>query len=161
MLIYFSVRKSINGVDFKEIGKVTAAGNSLIKKNYSFSDETIAPGINYVYYTLAIVDKDGKIQLSPIKIHRNKNALQKLIISFSPNPISDMGHLMLEFNANKTSVMTAKLIEMQGKVILKTELSAVQGVNYAHIHLGELAAGIYTICFSLDGTSESYKIIKN
>ena len=41
---YFSVRKSINGIDFKEIGKVTATGNSVIKKNYSFSDETIAPG---------------------------------------------------------------------------------------------------------------------
>ena len=49
---YFSIRKSINGTDFKEIGKVSATGNSVTKKNYSFSDETIAPGINYVYYAL-------------------------------------------------------------------------------------------------------------
>lgn len=57
---YFSVRKSTNGIDFKEIGKVAAAGNSVNKKDYSFSDGTLAPGINYVYYALATVDKDGE-----------------------------------------------------------------------------------------------------
>ena len=118
-------------------------------------------GINYVYYALATVDKDGKTQLSPIKIYKNKNALPKLIISLSPNPISGMGHLMLQFNADKTGVMIAKLIDMQGKVVLKTELSAEQGVNNGHIHLGDVPAGIYTIYFSLDGISESYRVVKN
>lgn len=158
---YFSIRKSINGIDFKEIGKVTATGNSVIKKNYSFSDETIVPGINYVYYTLATVDKDGKTQLSPIKIYKNKNALPKLIISLSPNPISGMGHLMLQFNADKKGIMIAKLIDMEGKVVLKTELSAELGVNNGHIHLGDVPPGIYTIYFSLYGISESYRVVKN
>jgi plastocyanin len=158
---YFSVRRSTTGTDFKEIGKVIATGNSAVTKNYSFSDETIAPAISYVYYALAIVDKDGKTQLSPIKIYKNKKALTKLIISLSPNPIGDMGHLMLQFNADKTGVMIARLLDMQGKVVLKTELSAEQGVNNGHIHLGDLPAGIYTINFSLDGVSESYRVVKN
>ncbi|MEP6950255.1 MAG: T9SS type A sorting domain-containing protein [Ginsengibacter sp.] len=158
---YFSVRKSINGIDFKEIGKVTATGNSAVKRNYSFSDEAIVPGINYMYYVLATVDKDGKTQLSPIKIYKNRKALPKLIISLSPNPISDMGHLMLQFNADKTGIMIARLIDMQGKVVLKTELSAEKGVNNGHIHLGNVPAGIYTINFSLDGISESYRVVKD
>ena len=158
---YFSVRKSINGTDFKEIGKVPAANNSANRKSYSFTDETSAAGTNYVYYALAIVDKDGKTELTPIKIYKNKKAVPKLIISLSPNPVSGMGHLMLQFNADKTGTMIAKMIDMQGKVVLKTELSAEQGVNNAHIHLGDLAAGIYTIYFSLDGISESYRVVKN
>jgi hypothetical protein len=158
---YFSARKSINGTDFKEIGKIKATGNSAIKKNYSFSDGTIAPGIKYVYYALATVDKNGRTQLTPIKIYKNRNALRKLIISLSPNPISGMGHLMLQFNADKKGVMTAKLIDMQGKTILKTELSAEQGVNNGHIHLGDVPAGIYTIYFSLDDITESYRVVKN
>jgi plastocyanin len=158
---YFSVRMSTNGIDFKEIGKVTATGNSVIKKDYSFSDKTIVPGINYLYYELATVDKDGKTQLSPIKIYKNKKALPKLIISLSPNPISGMGHLMLQFNADKAGVMIAKLMDMQGKVVLKTELSAEQGVNNGHIHLGDIPAGIYTMNFSIDGISESYRVVKN
>lgn len=158
---YFSVRKSTNGVDFKEIGKVTAAGNSVIKRNYSFTDETIEPAINYAYYVLATVNKDGRTQLSPIKIYKNKKALPGLIISLSPNPIGGMGHLMLQFNADKTGTMSTKIMDMQGKVVLNTELSAEPGVNNAHIHLGDLAAGIYTIYFSLDGISESHRIVKN
>jgi plastocyanin len=158
---YFSVRKSINGIDFKEIGKVPATNNSVIKKNYSFSDESVARGISYVYYALATVDKDGKTHLSPIKLYKNRNALPKIIISLSPNPINGMGHLMLQFNADKTGVMLARLMDMQGKVVLKTELSAEPGVNNGHIHLGDLPAGIYTIYFSLDGISESYKVVKN
>jgi hypothetical protein len=158
---YFSVRRSSNGIDFKEIAKIKATGNSGLTKNYSFSDATIAQGINYVYYALATVDKDGKIQLSPIKIYKNKTALPKLIISLSPNPIGGMGHLMLQFNADKKGVMLAKLIDTQGKVVLKTELSAQQGVNNGHIHLGDMPAGIYTMSFSLDGINESYRVVKN
>lgn len=33
---YFSIRKSLNGRDFKEIGKVKAAGNSSVEKNIRF-----------------------------------------------------------------------------------------------------------------------------
>jgi plastocyanin len=157
---YFSISKSTNGRDFKEIGKVKAAGNSSVEKNYSFSDEKISETSKYVYYVLATVDKDGKTQLSPIKIYRNKSAASKLIISLSPNPISEMGHLMLKYNADKSGIMIAKLIDMQGKLILKTELSAVQGVNNGHIHLGDVSPGVYTFVFSLDGINESYRITK-
>ena len=72
-----------------------------------------------------------------------------------------MGHLMLQFNADKKSVMIAKLVDIQGKVVLKTELSAEQGVNNGHIHLGDVPAGIYTLYLTLDGISESHRLVKN
>ena len=157
---YFSIRKSTDGKNFNEIGKV-AAGNSPVTNNYSFADENISAAFSYIYYALGIVDKDGKIELSPIKIYKNKAATPRLIVSLSPNPVSSMGHLMLQFNADKPGVMIAKLIDSQGKLVLKSELSAVQGLNNGHIHLGNVAAGIYTIYFTLDGISESYRIVKN
>ncbi len=137
-----------------------AAGNSSVNINYSFFDEKNAETSAYLYYVLAIVDKDGKTQLSPIKIYKNKVASSRLIVSLSPNPISKMGHLMLRFNADKPGSMIAKLVDMQGKLISKTELSAVQGLNNGHIHLGNVQAGIYTLLFSLDGINETYKITK-
>jgi plastocyanin len=158
---YFSIRKSTNGIDFKEIGKVTAAGNSTLENNYSFLDEEILKGINYVYYALAIIDKDGKAQLSPIKIYKYQTTSSRIIISLSPNPVNGMGHLMLQFNADKVGVLFVQLIDMHGKVVLKTKLSAEQGINNGHIHLGDVPSGIYTIYFSLDGANESYRIVKN
>lgn len=158
---YFSIRKSTNGIDFKEIGKVTAAGNSTVENNYSFLDEEILKGINYVYYALAIIDKDGKAQLSPIKIYKYQTTSSRIIISLSPNPVSGMGHLMLQFNADKAGVMMVQLVDMHGKVVLKTKLSAEQGINNGHIHLGDVPSGVYTIYFNLDGVNESYRIVKN
>jgi plastocyanin len=157
---YFSIRKSLNGTDFKEIAKVPTSGNSFVEKDYSFTDEQISASIKYVYYALAIVDKDGKTQLSPIIIYKNKTASAKLIISLSPNPVSGMGHLMLQFNADKRGIMQVKMTDMGGRTILKTELSAMPGINNGHIHLGEIPAGIYTIYFSLAGINESYMITK-
>lgn len=158
---YFSIRRSTNGKDFNEIGKVAAAGNSPVTNNYSFADENISAAFSYIYYALGIVDKDGKIELSPIKIYKNKAATARLIVSLSPNPVSSMGHIMLQFNADKPGVMLARLIDVQGKLVLKSELSAVQGINNGHIHLGNVPAGIYTIYFTLDGINESYRIVKN
>ena len=158
---HFSVRKSLDGSNFKEIAQIPAAGNSSLQKNYSFVDDKISSSMRYVYYALAIVDKDGRTELSPIKIFKNKSASPKLIISLSPNPISGMGHLMLKFNADKAGTMTAKLIDAQGKLVLQTDLSAVTGVNNGHIHLGEISNGAYIFQFTLDGISESYRIIKN
>ena len=158
---YFSIRKSIDGTDFHEIGKVSATGNSSVQKSYSFSDDKISLGVTYVYYALAIVDKDGKTQLSPIKVYKNKNAVPKLIMFLSPNPVSGMGHLMFQFNADKPGIMIAKLLNTQGKLILKEELSAVRGINNGHIHLGNVPAGIYTISFTIDNINECYKSVKN
>lgn len=158
---YFSIRKSLDGSDFKEIAQIPAAGNSSLQKNYLFTDDKISSSTRYVYYALAIVDRDGKTQLSPIKLFKNKKASSKIIISLSPNPISDMGHLMIKFNADKPGIMQAKVLDEQGKLILKTEMSTVQGINNSHIHLGGIAKGKYTVQFTLDDMHESYSIIRN
>lgn len=155
---YFSIRKSTNGRDFIEMGRVPAAGNSVIEKKYTYTDGQVSGGIKYVYYALASIDKDGKTQLSPIKIYENKMAVPKLIVSLSPNPVAKAGHLMLQFNAAKAGNMTANLSDMLGRIILKTTLSAERGVNNGHIHLGDIPPGIYIISFNLDGITEAYKI---
>lgn len=157
---HFSIRKSINGIDLKEIAQVPAAGNSSIKRNYSFTDDNITNSVQYVYYALGIVNKDGKTQLFPIKVYKNGEASVKLITSISPNPVSGMGHVMIQFNANKPGMMNVRVSDMQGRILLQTQLTAVQGLNNGHIHLGDMPAGMYIIDFSLDGVKESYKITK-
>lgn len=155
---YFSIRRSLNGRDFDEIGRVPAAGNSVTANKYSYIDNQLSERASYVYYALASVDKDGNTQLSPIKIYENKMAVAKLIIYLSPNPVGKSGHLMLQFNAGRAGNMTAHLSDMQGRIILRTTLSAERGVNNGHIHLGNIPAGIYTISFTLDGITEAYRV---
>ena len=146
---YYSVQKSIDGSTFTEAGRIEATGNTSLQKTYTFTDNATA-GSKYTYYSLKIIDKDGKSQLSPITMFTNAIAKNKIIISLSPNPISSPGHLMLQFNADKPGTMLAQLFDMNGKMVKEANMMAVAGVNNGHFHLGELPAGTYTIVFTLD-----------
>ena len=107
-----------------------------------------------------MVDKDGAMELSPIKMYQNTTIEKKIITSISPNPVIGMGHLMIKFNADKEGVLIAKVFDSQGRLIISSELSAEPGINNGHIPLGDIPAGNYTVCFSLNGLNESYKITK-
>ncbi len=157
---FFAIHRSYDGNIFTEIGKVPAAGSSSVIKNYSFTDVHVKSSAKYVYYELAITDRDGKIQLSPIKLFKNNDASKKIITSLSPNPVSEAGHLMVRFNADAGGIMQARITDLSGKIVLATELSADIGVNNGHIHIADLARGNYVIQFTLNGIIETYTIRK-
>ncbi len=157
---YFSIRRSLDAVNFSEISKVPAAGNSTIEKLYTFADIGFNGTEKFVYYEIAITDKDGKVQLSPIKLYKRNGVPVKIITSISPNPVSEAGHLMIKFNAETAGTLIARLTDVSGKVVLLSELSASPGVNNGHIHLGDLSSGHYIIQFTLGEMSETYKIRK-
>jgi len=79
---YFIVERSINGIDYKNIGEIKGAGNSSAKLSYNFKDFLAIEGeVNY--YRLKQVDFDGKIEYSPVK--KVKIDLNSSIIVY-PNP---------------------------------------------------------------------------
>ena len=156
---YFSIRKSTDGTNFTEIGRVRATGTTTTVHQYSFTDITAAD-MKYAYYALAIVDLDGRKELSPIRLYKNAGALQKLIISLSPNPIVASSTVMLQYNADKDGIMQLKVYDTQGREVYANELSATQGINHGHIHLTSLPPGIYTLNFELGDVHESYKVTK-
>lgn len=156
---FFSVRRSSNGSEYTEIAKIPAAGNSSFEKSYSYIDTKISKGQEYYYYSLAIVDKDGKRVFSDTKLFKNNLSASKLITAMSPNPVNGMGHLMLTFNAEKDGKMNVKVVSTEGKVLINTMMQTYQGVNNGHLHLGNLPPGNYSIIFMLDGLKETCQVI--
>jgi len=55
---HYILGKSVDGINWLQVGKVTASGNSTVKLNYSYVDLFIEPTINY--YRLTQFDYDGK-----------------------------------------------------------------------------------------------------
>ena len=155
----FIIKRSIDGDNFTEIGRVKAAGNSTVEKVYSFTDNTISKDNKYYYYMLQIEDKDNQLTASDIKLFRNNTAVTKLIASMSPNPISSPGHLMLQFNADKAGTMLVQLYDATGKLVKQDEMGAVEGLNNGHFHLGNLPSGIYSIVFTMDTIKETKRIV--
>jgi len=155
---YYSVRRSYDGNNFSEIGKVNAAGNSLTTENYHYTDATFDRSDKYIYYEIAAINKDGSMQLSAIKLFQNTGGVTRLVTSLSPNPVTG-GHLMLQFNADAPGEMQVEIFDAGGKAVLSTQMSAVQGINNGHLMMMDLVPGAYNIVFFLNGVKETHNIL--
>lgn len=83
---HFVIERSFNGTNYVESGVVVAAGNSDMKRSYSYS-ETLTTQAGVVYYRLRMVDTYGHFQTSEVRIVRtglDANASTQL--QAFPNP---------------------------------------------------------------------------
>lgn len=158
---YFSVRSSADAIHFTELVKIPAVGNSTTIQSYAFTDNNVNNKNTFTYYELAIVDKDGRSQLSEIKMFKNTLTPPKLINSVGPNPISRPGQLMVYFNAEKKNKLNVKVFDAAGKKVYGTNMEAVPGVNSGHVHVCDFRPGIYRLQFEMDGLKETKTVVVN
>jgi len=152
---YFSIQRSENGKDFHELGRLKAAGNSVLPLNYSFTDNTTDPSARYYYYQLLTVDLDKKEERSKIILFRQDVKVRTIIVKLSPNPVSSGDHLQLWFNADQQGNLKASIYDVSGKRVYESNLSAYPGVNFGHLHIHELQAGMYVLKLSVGKLKES------
>jgi plastocyanin len=159
----YVIKRSSDLTHYTEVGRVAAKGSSSAAVHYSFTDESLSGADRYLYYYLEATDKDGRKSLSAIRLYRNESGASKIIKSISPNPAPSMGHITVQFNAEKTSTAFAKVIESAtGQVIMQTGLYAVAGLNNGHLPIGHhqhLPAGNYNLVLTVDGRTETSNFV--
>ena len=157
---YFSIRKSTDGKNFNEIGKVKAAGNSDLPISYTFADNDLGSVYKFVYYELVTVDNDKTESFSPIKTLRNTNITKdNLIVALSPNPITRPGQVQLKFNADKAGDLEVSIFSSTGQRVQQMRLGAFYGLNNGHLHVCDLSKGTYTVVFTMGDKKEVRKIV--
>ncbi len=156
---HFSIRRSIDGVNFKEVASVRATGSVGSEKTYSYTDKASTDQYKYIYYHIAIVDKDGSEKLTAIKMFKNPASIAKLVTQIGPNPISKPGQLMVYFNSEKNNFLNVQVFDMSGKKVLDTRMQAFPGINNGHVHVCDFESGTYTFRFSMDGVLETKKVV--
>jgi plastocyanin len=156
---YFSVEQSYNGIDFEPSGLVKAAGFSAADKTYSFTVEKVPVDRRFVYYRLVTTDKDKKIQYSGVLLYRNPAATAGFIQKVYPNPAMPGGHVMIQFESDKTDKLDMGVFDASGKHLSNIPLQAVEGVNRAHVSMPVLNKGNYYLRFNGNGKSASYPLI--
>lgn len=83
---YFTIEKSLDGVNFVEIRRVNGAGNSQTILNYSAIDSQIDSYI--MYYRLKQTDYDGKYEYSKvISIQIDNSSSHEYFVNLYPNPV--------------------------------------------------------------------------
>ena len=161
---YFSVERSTNGNEFKQIAKVKGAGNSTIVKVYAAED--LDPKEGFSYYRLKQTDYDGgftysktvAIKFSLVDMVQDNQPIT--IDQVFPIPFSDQ-FTVKYFNNTNTKSITISLINMEGKLFYDQTVNAKKGVNYFSFDNGsDLLPGNYIISISDDSYSVSKKIIK-
>lgn len=129
--VNFIVEKSIDGITFRELGIVKAAGNSEVVHHYNFTDYLPAQGMNY--YRLKQIDIDGKFVYSNII----SIAVSKMdAIKIYPNPAKDEFYLSCsELNNAELSIFNSL-----GQVVKK--ISKLAG-SHLKIEINNMPSGVY------------------
>jgi len=154
----FFVERSLDGVNFKDLGFVMGAGNSKSVKNYRYEDENVFSLASTVYYRLRQVDFDGAYSYSNI-VSISENDLANEGISVYPNPFVDATGINIVSPNDGTAIV--ELLDIQGRLIGSEKLSINAGSQYMPIsNLDKLSSGVYLVRVNFNGLIETFKIQK-
>lgn len=126
----FTIERSADGINYKDIGRVTGAGNSNELTFYTFTDADLNSSLTY--YRLKQTDFDGNHEyFDPITTNCNPWELP-IIIKPNPNP----GRFQVS-GLNETARFS--MTNSQGAIVYKTEISG----SDSYIDVSWLNDGVY------------------
>ena len=135
---HFAVERSADGINYKSIGEVNGAGNSVSTLHYSLIDAS--PLTEISYYRLKMIDLDESYKYSPICSVTNNNDINGDLVIY-PNPTN--GSITVDFNHTSYSQPDAySIMDITGKII---EVNAIKNDNSVTIDLSSLQPGMYLL----------------
>ena len=150
----FEIQKSLDAIQFDNIGFVKGNGNSFSSHLYSFDD------INFTksaYYRLKQTDFDGHSTFSTI-VALQKRTNDKPVIIY-PNPISTESFLTVELPEIVNNSLNIEIVDIQGRHLYTTEVE--KGVDFLKIPVNNWARGIYIVHILNESKNIVSKFVKN
>ncbi|MFL5730567.1 MAG: lectin-like domain-containing protein [Cytophagaceae bacterium] len=145
---YFEILKSEDGINFRIIGYLPAAGNSHNPVSYEYKDEESLSGVSY--YKVSTVDKDGGQSQSVVRSVEH----QKTTV-FIPEPLFEQ-ETALVFSG-KINQLEYFIVDMLGREIFHAEIPNPSG----KVMLGEnLPPECYLVRVKVDSDIRTLKICK-
>lgn len=135
---FFSLEKSMNGIDFCEIGKIMGHGNSNDPLSYLFTDQDPHQGINY--YRLKQVDFDGQYTYSQI-IQAEMRPASSANVFVYPVPADEMVHVRL--NGLDAELVEYTLADVNGKTCLAGKYNLSDSDSDFSISTSQFQGGLY------------------
>lgn len=152
---YFTIERSIDGINFTAVSKVNAKGNRSTLTSYNYDDDLSGVNSNKIYYRLKQEDKDGSISYSKVVMVRIDGS--NINLTIIPNPAKSYFTINAISNAilsNATLIIT----DFAGQTVMQKMLSP----NYLPvINISNLANGLYTITIITRDKTYTTKLLKN
>ena len=157
---YFTVERSFNRSTFEQVGRVIAAGNSVVTKKYELVDAQIGRVAKNqtIYYRLKMVDLDGKFDYSPIVSVQFNDRITTSIHAY-PNPF--INNVSLAITAETDAIAHVLVVDLMGRTVAQFTNPVVAGDNLVQVDaLAKLANGVYFVKVNVDGKEALTKLIK-
>lgn len=148
----FQIDKSYNGVDFRTLGSVQAAGNKLTPSSYNFMDPEV---VQNNYYRVRMMHSDGYVLVSDTILVKNDNVKQHMYVL--TNPFDNT--IRVRFARIPTRPVVFSLYDAGGKLVTRT--SAWGGSVYYTISAQKaVSRGIYVLEAYVEDKRYSARIMK-
>jgi len=147
---YFSIERSTNGVDFREIAKEQGAGDSEMARTYLAYDENPHAGINY--YRLKQIDFDGSYSYSDIRSVEVRSGVE---VSTFPNPVAtELNISLTEFDER---TIDFEIYHISGKRVFTGTADVNEGLVVVSLdNINNLQPGQYLIRISNTKAGDLY-----
>jgi len=156
-LSHFVVERSTNGIDFIAIGEVKAKGNSNVKINYSFTDQTTGAVKGVICYRLKLVDLEMRYQRTSVEVVRLGETKDAVNIMAYPNPVTTELRVTLP-EAWQEKQVSFDLYNLNGQLvkhIVNSHAGQTEVMNVA-----DISAGLYVMKVSSATETSVQRIVK-
>jgi Secretion system C-terminal sorting domain len=143
---------SVNGISFLPFATIAAKNGAGIN-NYSIAQENVPAGIRY--YRITRVDKDGRLEMSSVRIVR-AGGLSTVVVK--SNPVKARVDVVIDVPQAQTA--TIRLISTSGKILVQQNNGLSAGSNTISTNISRVTAGTYLLQVQLANEIVNKKIIK-
>ena len=155
---HFEIERSDDGVNFTQIGRVEAIGNSVANQDYKFSDREVNMERNDVvqYYRIKMVDIDAEYKYSGIRVVNFTRSDIDFTINAFPNPTVNYVQLELSGLDNiSTERPMLNVYSNTGELIRSEVLNSDLG----KIDMTNLPGSLYHFIIDYKGQRYTEKIV--
>jgi len=135
---YFSVERSDDAENFKEIAKVDAKN---LPSLYNYNDHDTKPGSMY-YYRITSVEKNGERKHTNV-IPLGSNLNEVLVSGIYPNPVED--DFVMSVDARSSTDLQVRIYDVVGKMVKEFKPTPSIGTQHLRFSVPELPAGSYML----------------
>ncbi|NVJ47231.1 MAG: T9SS type A sorting domain-containing protein, partial [Cytophagia bacterium] len=152
---FFSIERSVDGLNFKEIGQKQGFGNSSAIQLYSFVDSYPLNG--RTFYRLKQVDFNGQYEYSEvITVVWNGTGIQGRLNVY-PNPVQVGQNLSVSIEGNDPATISWLLLDMNGRVVYEGNFT---NSGLLQINTSEMKDGVYLLrIYGPEKAAETRKVI--
>jgi hypothetical protein len=140
---HFTLQRSDDGINFRDIAVIPGANNSSQLNSYSFIDNEPANG--YVYYRLRQTDFNGQSATTSLIAQESCGAADETVNAFGSN-----GQIVVDVFTPTDNAYAISVFDVQGNLVHTEQMPANEGSNRRTL-LFNAATGVYLL--RVTGTS--------